>query len=202
MPVVTAIRQQQRRNDRYSVYLDGKYVLSLSEAQLAESALMVGDSLNEGQLQALHQRSEYGKATFQALNWMSYRPRSCQELERYLIGKGYDDELIAAVLAELEGEGHVDDQRFAQQWVGDRQTLGYSTVRLRQELQRKGVENEAIEAAFASSPIDEVTRLCELIKRRRLMQRYADRQKLIRHLAGKGFDFGTIKAALERLESD
>jgi regulatory protein len=200
MPVVTAIRQQRRRPDRYSVYLDGKYELSLGEAQLAELSLRVDEQVDAARLSQLQRNSAFSKAIMRAHNLILHRPRSRVELTRYLMGKDDDEELAARVLEEFEREGLIDDARFARQWVEDRRSLGYSTMRLRQELRQKGIATELADSVLTELAGDEVSVVGDLIDRRRLRARYPDDQKLIQHLQGKGFSHATIKAALERLE--
>ena len=42
---ITAIKQQVKRQDRYSIYGDGKYLFSFSESELLNSGIKIGQEL-------------------------------------------------------------------------------------------------------------------------------------------------------------
>ena len=201
MPLITNITSQQRRKDRYSLYVDGSYRLSLSQAQLLDAGLRVGDTLSEPQIEELLAASEFGKALDQTYGYLSYRMRSKREIATYLRRKDYDDELAAQVIAELEQRRLIDDQRFAAQWIEERNLLSpRSRYQLRGELREKGLAADIIETALETVDRDaEIAAVVSLITTKRLLQRYEDRRKFINHLAGKGFPIDTIKAALKQL---
>ncbi|NJN82840.1 MAG: hypothetical protein HC802_11555 [Caldilineaceae bacterium] len=54
------------------------------------------------------------------MHYLSFRPRSRQEVLRNLRDKGYLEAHIEAALARLEGYGYVDDQEFARFWLENR----------------------------------------------------------------------------------
>jgi regulatory protein len=201
MPTITGIVQQRRHKDRYAIHIDGTYRLSLSQTQLVDAGLRSGDTLTEDQITALQDTSEIGKAYDQACNYISYRFRSRSEISIYLRGKDYADERIQQVIARLEQTRLIDDVRFATEWVETRQTLSpRSRTQLRMELRKKGIASNTIDIVL--QPIDtqaEIGVIVALIETKRLLQRYDDQRKLIRYLAGKGFSFDAITAALEQL---
>lgn len=201
---ITKITQQRRRKDRYSIYIDNTYRLSLSELQLADAGLRSGDSITEVQVAELQAASEFGKALDQVYGYLSYRNRSRQEILTYLRRKGYDDEFIQHLALELEGRQLVDDAQFAADWVEMRQELNPRSRRqLQAELRQKGIDSVTVEAAL--EPLDaaaETVTLITLITQKQLLRRYPERQKLTSHLAGKGFGFDAIRAALEQLEAE
>ena len=202
MPKVTNISQQRRRKDRFSVYIDGSYRLSLAQGQLVDAGLRVGDELEEADITRLAEQSEVGKALDRAYNYLSFRPRSRQEMVRYFRRKQYDDELAEFLIQRLESQDLVNDERFAREWVEARQLASpRSLLQLQAELREKGIASDTIEIVVASpAATDEVATLQTLIATKRLRQRYPEDQKLIRYLAGKGFRFDAIKAALQQLE--
>lgn len=204
MPRITNITAQQRRKDRCSLYIDGSFRLSLSQAQLLDAGLRVGDALSEPQIEELLAASEFGKALDQTYSYLSYRARSKHEVITYLRRKDYDDELSAQVVAELEQRRLIDDQRFATQWIEERNLLSpRSRYQLRGELREKGLAAEIIQAALEGvDQTAETASVVSLITNKHLLQRYGDQRKLIHHLAGKGFPIDTIKAALEQLANN
>ena len=63
--------------------------------------------------------SVYEKALF----YLSFRPRSEQEMRRYLHDKGLDEERGEQILGRLKRAHLVDDQDFARFWVESREDI-------------------------------------------------------------------------------
>jgi regulatory protein len=200
MPVITRIQRQQR-GARYSIFIDASYRFSLSENQLLELGLAVGDELEAGRIEELSERSTEGKALDRAYNYLSYRPRSLKEMRDYLRNKDYDAAVIDTVVQRLVDQDVLNDERFAAEWVADRRLLqAKSATALKVELRQKGISSDIVAGVMeAIGPEEEIEAILQLVQRRRLQQKYGDEQKLMQYLAGKGFSFSTIKAALERL---
>lgn len=200
---VTGIKAQKHRPDRYSIYIDGQYTTSLSENQLLDSQLRVGDEINDSRLEELTATSDFGKALDRVYTFLSYRPRSRQEITVYLRRKQYDEDMAEAVLTRLESAGYVNDQQFAADWVESRQLLNPRSRRqLQAELASKGVSQDIIEQALSGlQDSEDVESAYRVVTEKRLLKRYDDRQKLMRYLSSKGYSYQTIQAVLERLES-
>jgi len=80
-----------------------------------------------------------------ALHYLSFRPRSAQEVAQYLKGKGLDEEDAAAVLERLQQARLVDDAAFAQFWVNSRENARPKGAwALRAELRQKGIADKHI----------------------------------------------------------
>lgn len=202
MPKITNITVQQRRKDRLSVYLDGRYRLSLSQNQLLAAGLRVGEELSEKRIDSLQSDSEFGKALDRAYNFVSYRLRSRAEVVTYLRRREYDTEMIEALVSELESRDVINDARFASSWVEMRSSTNPRSLRhLSGELREKGIQPIIIEEVLGLFPPDtDVNTVIEIIESKGLARRYPDERKLIAYLAGKGFAYGTTKTALERLD--
>jgi len=195
---ITAIRQQERRKDRYAVYVDGTYSFSLNADTLLAKGLVPGQELDAEQLKTYLQLATEDKAYGLALAYVARRMRSRWELEDYFRRKGYTPSLSDVVMKKLARLGLVDDAAFAEAWVRNRRLFKpVSRRRLTQELRQKRVADETIEQTLAEDDADERTVLRELIARRRKQTRYQDNQKLMQYLARQGFNYDDIKSALE-----
>jgi len=194
---VTAIKQQLKRPDRFSVYLDGKYGFSLSSQQLAGSELASGQILDDDQVALFRQLSEVGKALQAAYNLISYRGRSQKELNDRLGRKGYDETVITAVIDRLVQLKLVDDEDFTRSWVSQTKSATRSRRRLQQELRQKGVEPELVK-----TQMDEIGEghdeeaIKTLIERRLNKNTAPDRRKLVEYLARQGFSVGLVLKVL------
>jgi len=195
---ITDIKQQIRRKDRYSIYGDGKYVLSLSERELLNLSLVLGQEFSEKQLKNLMQTATLDKAYDQSLNLIMRRPRSRWEMETYLKRKKYSTEQIANVLQILEEKNYINDADFARRWIESRRLLKNSSKRkLTMELRQKRVNDDIITDAIGNDETDEKDVLRELIVKKRTQSRYQDNQKLMAYLSRQGFRYDDIKSVLE-----
>jgi len=192
---ITAIKQQVKQKDRYSVFVDGKYAFSLSESALLDQKLMLNQELNERRLAELKQESTDDKMYGLALRYGAIRQRSEWEIRNYLERKKVSPALADVILNKLSKFGYIDDEKFARMWVENRRLLRPTSWRkLQQELRAKHVSNEAMEQALATDDIDEQQALRELIAKKRA--RYPDNLKLMQYLARQGFGYEDIKTAL------
>lgn len=197
---ITAIKQQVKRTDRYSIFVDGKYGFSLSDTALLDSKLVNGQELTAAQIKRFKQVSEDDKLYNNALAYATLRPRSSWEMEQYLRRKKCSPALEKKTLDKLNAIGLIDDDSFARSWVANRRLLKpISKRKLLQELRAKRVPDDAVKRALDEDEADERAILTELITRKRKQTRYRDDQKLMQYLAGQGFNYGDIKAALEDL---
>jgi regulatory protein len=201
VPVVTDITRQQRNAGRYSVYVDGTYSLSLSDLELSNSGLRIGQSVTAQQLAGLQDRAVSDKAYTLALGYLAYRPRSRREVGDYLGRKAVEPEVADAVVERLLQQNLVNDHSFAEAWVCYRQSLRPRSRRqLHQELVQKGIAREVIEDVLAGLGDDEqLVLLAELIEKKRRSAQYQNPEKLMAYLARQGFGYDLIKKALARL---
>jgi regulatory protein len=202
MPTVTDIKKQKRSETRYSIYLDGKYVLSLSDLDLSNSGLRVGHEVSEERVQELQSQSQGSKAYAQALRYIGIRPRSEREVRDYLARKETAPADADTAVERLRGLALIDDLEFAAAWIRHRQSVNpRSRRRLEQELMQKGVERGTIEEALRELDGDtELDTLVALIERKQRLPQYSEREKLMAYFARQGYGYDVIKRALERVQ--
>ncbi|MEK9195879.1 MAG: RecX family transcriptional regulator [Patescibacteria group bacterium] len=152
---ITDIKAQVKRNDRYSIYGDGKYVFSLSENELLNSGIKINQEYDGEELEKLHLTVVLDKAYDRSLNMISRRPRSIWEMRQYLKQKDYDDNVIDEILNKLSNRKYLDDEKFAEAWVRDRRALKKTSKRrLQQELRAKRVSDTVIQKVLAEDEAD------------------------------------------------
>lgn len=192
---ITAIKQQVKRADRYSVFVDDKYAFSLSESALLELRLASGQEIDKQRLKELKEASGADKAYGNALRYVAMRPRSEWEMQTYLRRKEVDEPVADDIMQRLRSVGLLDDLAFARAWVTNRRLLKSTSVRrLRLELVQKHVGEGIISQVLAEDPTDERDALRELVAKKRA--RYPDQTKLMQYLARQGFGYDDIKSVL------
>lgn len=192
---ITAIKQQLKRADRYSVFVDEKYSFSLSESALIEHRLASGQELSPAELSDLKEAAGLDKAYGLALRYVAIRPRSEGELADYFRRKQIDAEAGKQIVERLRSVGLVDDSAFARAWVANRRLLkSVSKRRLQLELRQKRVPGDIIDQVLQEDEGDDRQALRDLVEKKR--SRYPDQQKLMQYLARQGFNFDDIKSVL------
>lgn len=194
---ITDIKQQLKRQDRYSIYVDGKYVFSFSENELLSSGLRKNQEVDEAQLNKLKETATLDKGYDRALNLISHRPRSEGELRDYLRRKDYTPEAADQIIQKLSERGYVNDADFARRWVENRRLLkSTSKRRLAQELRQKKIDSDIIDDVIAADEINERNVLRELVERKRKQSKYQDNLKLMQYLARQGYNYDDIKSVI------
>lgn len=128
------------------------------------------------------------------LRQLTAAPRSRAQLEQALRRKGCPDDVAAAVLDRMEEVGLVDDEAYAGILVRSQQAgRGLARRALRQELRKKGVDDETAQAALDGlDPQAEEERARELVakKLRTLhgLEPVVQTRRLAGLLARKGYD--------------
>jgi regulatory protein len=149
---------------------------------------------------------ERQKAKDFALNYLSYRSRSCKEVYDRLRRKGYDEEVIKQVVDYLIDLKYLDDRKFACDWSSfliDRKMAGRKLIR--HELYRRGIAEDIIEETIRriyDSEDREKELAFQLIRRRIGRYRKKEKEKLRRALANlllrHGFSTSVILEVLPR----
>jgi len=196
---ITSIKQQIKRTDRYSIFVDDKYAFSLSETALLDSKLFSGQELSAAKVREFKKLSGEDKLYNQALRYVALRLRSRWEVEQYLSRKQASPALIEQLLNKLSNIGMIDDEKFAEAFVSNRRLLRPTPRRkIIAELRQKHVAGEVIERIVGNDSSDEQAALLAVIERKRRQTKYQDDLKLMQYLARQGFGYSDIKSALNK----
>ncbi len=123
-----------------------------------------------------------------ALRLLSGREYSRAELERKLAPHEEEPGALAKALDELQAKDFINEQRVVDS-VLHRRSPKLGTQRIRQELQAKGLEPEAVAEAVSALRITEVERAREVWRKKfgNPPADAAERAKQMRFLATRGF---------------
>ncbi len=89
-----------------------------------------------------------------AVRLLSAREHSRHELQLKLLKKGWSDNDVQEVLEWLSEHGLQSDQRYAEVYLRARVRKAYGPIRIRGELQERGVDRSIIDQALGAEPID------------------------------------------------
>jgi regulatory protein len=194
MPTITAIEVQKKNPNRVNIYLDGEFVFGL--AKIVAVWLKTGQVVSDEKLAALREQDAREVAMQKALHYLSYRPRSMDEVRKNLQKHEIPETVIDSTLEKLERNGLLGDETFARAWVENRSTFRpRSKKALRIELRQKGLADSTIQIVLEEM-VEEEPLALEAARKyaRRLhgLEKQVFRQKLGAHLARRGFGYEVI----------
>jgi regulatory protein len=130
---------------------------------------------------------------------LARREHSRLELERKLRQRGMDGADLAPVLDELAAANLQSDARFAEHYARGRAERGYGPLRIRAELQARGIGSAGVATALASLEADWAGQACLAREKRFGPDRPADlkeRARQTRFLLQRGYSQEQIRRAL------
>src|SRR5579864_4376054 len=143
MQQITALEPQVNNPERINLFVDGRFLLGVNAEIVLKMGLQVEQELLPEQLEQLRNEEAEQQAVDRALNYLSFRPRSREEVRRYLRRKETSPEIIEAALARLDRLDFVNDRAFAGFWIESREHFSPRGSRaLKNELRMKGVDRE------------------------------------------------------------
>ncbi len=218
---VTKISPSTNLKDLYQIFVDNKFLCSISGNDLLESRLASGDEIDQTKLSELLYKSLKGKLASSALRYLASRPHSENEIRRYLKKKLFghcreteeyktidSSKIIEEILSTLKINEYVNDEDFAKWLVIQRTSLKSvkSKNAIRAELQSKGIDQGLISASLekidSESEEKRATAIAEkkliLLKNRNLEPKdlYA---KLSRYLMSKGYSWEITRGVVDSL---
>ncbi len=136
---------------------------------------------------------------------MARREYSRCELYEKLLTKGCSEAIARSVSDGLVAEGLLSDERFIQSLIRVRRGRGYGPLRIRVELQEKGIAPEIVDDAVAARSrewVDEIKRVRRKKFGASLPATYAERARQARFLQSRGFSTDQIFEVLKGREDD
>ena len=139
-----------------------------------------------------------------ALRILDGREHSCAELNKKLRQRGCSAVQAEQLVAKMLQLGLLDDLRFAGCFVREGLRKNWGAGRIKRELVQRGVDRDIIAAAAVENGLDdqesEFTRAETILRRK--FRSGADRQKMVRFLAARGYSSACAFAAVKKVTSE
>ena len=181
---ITALQPQAKDPERLNLFVDDQFLMGINTLIALQMHLKVGQELTPQQVEQLRQEEALQQAIARALNYLSFRPRSREEVKRYLERKETPHELIDCVLERLEQLALINDQAFAEFWMESRARFNLKGAQaIKYELQQKGVVRDIIDEIVDDEQDEE-------------RAHQAARKKALLLVGKAGMDFKTFRSRL------
>ena len=143
--------------------------------------------------------TEYKKLLDVAMTMLSRRELCSGELSSRLRARKFSAELVETALRDLQQRGLQSDLRCAEVLVREHVLRGHGQMRIHQDLSRRGVGDEFIEAALAASECDFRELAREVLHKRygnEVPSDYKERVRRIAFLQRRGFAISDCQHAV------
>jgi len=131
---------------------------------------------------------------------LARREHATDEVRGKLCALGFDPSAVAEVLSDLREEGLLSDARFAQSFVRSRVERGHGPMRIRHELQARGLDGALIDQSLHEHDREWPGRI-DAVRRKRFGARVPgdlkERLRQARFLQYRGFTSEQIRAVLD-----
>lgn len=206
MEKITAIEPQKRRPRRRSIFVNGEFAAGVDQEVVLTLGLKVGQQVDEVRLKEMLRAEEVRKGREDALNLLSFRSRSENELERRLKLKGYEEDVIGDVLAGLKRVDLVNDEKFADDWIRNRMaSRPMGRTRLSWELRQKGLSSELIDAALENMDEEREYQTALALARSKMDGQKSDiraeKRRVGTFLQRRGFGWSIVSRVLDEVFS-
>lgn len=198
---ITAITAQKRDKKRVNIFFDGEFAFGIS--RIVAAWLQVGQNLTDEQISKLISEDQDEVAYQRAIKLITYRDRSIAEIRQSLHQKQIPEEIIENVINRLGENGLLDDKRFANLWIENRNEFRPRSHRmLTLELQKKGISEDIISQVLENTTADEelAHKAAQKQIRRYMTLEWQDfRRKLGSFLARRGFSYETVDLTVHKI---
>lgn len=150
-----------------------------------------------------HNAAKTPSVKARAVSLLAQREYSRQALQEKLVSENASPEEVEQALAQLEAKGLVDDTRVVETLV-NRRAGKLGGMRLRQELQAKGVSPELVAETMAGLKDSELARALAIWQKKfgHVATDAATRNRQARFLATRGFSSDVVKQVVAGVEED
>lgn len=150
-------------------------------------------------------KEELEKVYTKAIKFLSYRNRSEKEMKDHLLRKKISEDLIDPVIELLKEQDYLNDRKFAQWWIEQRQEFkGKSKLIIKSELFKKGVDRLLIEELLDNNQGDLKTATTIFNKNKYKFDKFIGedkRNKIANFLRLRGYNWDIIEKILQNEES-
>lgn len=148
-----------------------------------------------------HRVQAYNKA----IRLLARREHSVKEIRQKIATEFLDDVVLDTLVEQLQSENYLSDHRFTEAFVRSRKHRGVGPVKLRAELNNKGVDSELAESMIDASSKEWLEVALKLHDKKygdQAVSDYNQWTKRARFLQSRGFTMDHIKNVIPNVDYD
>ena len=204
---VTGVEELSK--SRSKVFIDGELAFVLYRGELRTYGIREGAVLEQADYDAIMGEVLPKRAKLRAMNLLTKREYTEQQLRRKLTDGFYPPEVIEEALAYVAGFHYTDDLRYAVTFITDHEATR-SRRRIEQDLTRRGIDRRTLEVAWAEwesdgGAQDEEAMIRALLSKKKYDSEHADiaeKRRIYAFLMRKGYSTEAVRRAMRTEELD
>ncbi|MEA4854147.1 MAG: RecX family transcriptional regulator [Christensenella sp.] len=199
---IIEIKQCAHNKERVNLYTEDGFLMAVYIDTVLANHIKKDAVFSEEKLEEIRKQDAQRYAVQAAMEYVSYKPRTEKEVRVKLTLKEIAEDATDLAIEKLKEYGYINDAEYAAAYVAELLPK-YGKRVILQKLAQKGVLREtALEATqTVAAPEEQLTKMAEMLRRRyRDDEPYKQKQKIIRSLMAKGFEYDDIKNALSKEE--
>lgn len=196
--------EKQKREERYNLFLDGEFYSGLELETIVKYKLKNGQDISKERIDEILNESESSYAFNKALKYLSKSMKTENEVIDFLKSKKIRYDAIVLAIDKLKQYDYINDEIYINSYVNFYKSR-YGKNKIKQNLIQKGLDRELVEENMDYDEKENLDFLVNEIKKQSKNQAMdlKMKQKIIRNLTYKGYNYDTIKSAFNSLgESD
>ncbi len=200
---IKQIEKKERKKGIYFLFIENGPRIEVHQEIVMKYGLKADDFVEDDLIQSAVAETEYLLAKDIVLKYLRNKDRSINEVKRYLEGKGFNREVIRRSIDFIKNLNLVDDQIYAENYVIESLRKGIGELKIRYELNNKGVDNYITEKIIQKHLSEEEAykNALEIIQKKFTGDSWNEKTKarIGRFLLSKGYREETIYQVLETL---
>lgn len=194
----------KEKGNKYIIFSGESKVADVIDEVLVKNYIKKGMSISTDKLDDMIEESNLFRAKEKALNLLSFRNHSREELINK-IKNSCDKTSAERAVDKMEQLGLVNDKDFANKYAFDLVNIKkFSYNRIKMELNKKGIERDVIDEVLNELCIDEVSQINELLetKFKTKVQTEKGKRQVVNALIRMGYNLSEILNAIRHREED
>ncbi|MGL4739115.1 MAG: RecX family transcriptional regulator [Cellulosilyticaceae bacterium] len=202
MKTITKIEVQKKDSRRVSVFVDGEFSFGMQLDDVLKFGLSKNKVYSDEEFEVLLGKLLVEKAKFRALDYISYKMRTTQQVRDKLKTLEYDEWVIDEVIAFLEKYGYLNDQHFANRYIEYQMQYNKKSLRkVKSDLYEKGISKVDLENPdqISTWEMENVTKLLEKYHYDEELDPKM-KLKITNRILSRGFDYYLIRQCIGNLD--
>ena len=194
---------KNKYGNTYKVFLENDEEYNLSIEQIIKYKIKENSEIDYEKFKEILLEDNKREAFNKALDIISFKDNTTYEIENKLYKKGYSDIIISDVIMKLKEYNFLDDNKYAQNYVNNcLMYKKYGKNKIVYMLKQKGIPSNIINNLIFDNDLEFETAK-KLFDKKLLSLDKEDnnkkKEKLYRHLSGKGYSNEIIMKLLKNL---
>jgi len=153
----------------------------------------------------MEKEESFKKALGSAYSFIARRPHGTKELEKKLLGKGFDPDLVNNIIEELLGKGFLNDYDVAYRWAESRiKNRLWGRAKLYNFLREKNIGKDVIDRVQQEvwEEFSEEDTARKAVDKRFSFDMQPSQSKILSFLKSRGFSSGVIYRIVKDVSTD